>query len=211
MCCERNVTKMNHYITSSMIKTLREKQGLTQAQLAQQLCVSDKTVSKWESGRGLPDISLIEPLAKALRVSVPELLSGELMQNGNRSANIRRTKLYVCPLCGNIFHSTGSAMVSCCGITLPPLEAEEPEESHEVQWELSENDFYVTSTHPMTKEHYLSFVAYCTDNRFELVKLYPEGSAEARFQNRGQGILYWYCNRHGLFRKSISGGSAARR
>lgn len=129
MGIERNVTKMNHYITSSVIKTLREKQGLTQAQLAQQLCVSDKTVSKWESGRGLPDISLIEPLAKALRVSVPELLSGELMQNGNRSANIRRTKLYVCPLCGNIFHSTGSAMVSCCGITLPPLEAEEPEES----------------------------------------------------------------------------------
>ena len=53
MCCERNVTKMNHYITSSVIKTLREKQGLTQAQLAQQLCVSDKTVSKWESGGSL--------------------------------------------------------------------------------------------------------------------------------------------------------------
>ena len=44
---------MNHYITSSVIKTLREKQGLTQAQLAQQLCVSDKTVSKWETGGSL--------------------------------------------------------------------------------------------------------------------------------------------------------------
>ena len=86
---------MNHYITSSVIKSLRERQNITQSQLAAKLCVSDKTVSKWETGRGLPDISLIEPLASALRVSVPELLSGELMSNQNRSANIRRSNLYV--------------------------------------------------------------------------------------------------------------------
>lgn len=196
---------MNHYITSTVIKNLREKQGMTQAALAQKLCVSDKTVSKWESGRGLPDITLVEPLAQALRVSVPELLSGELMCNENRAANLRRAKLYVCPLCGNVLHATGNALVSCCGITLPPLEAEEPDGGHTAQWELSENDFYVTLSHPMTKEHFISFLAYRTDSRFELVKCYPEGSCEARFQNRGPGMLLWYCNRHGLFGQPISG------
>lgn len=182
---------------------------MTQLQLAQKLSVSDKTISKWETGRGLPDITLIERLAKALHVSVPELLTGELTTNQNRACNIRRTKLYVCPLCGNVLHSTGSATVCCCGITLPPLEPEEPDESHRISWELAENDFCVTSGHPMTKEHFVSFAAYCTDNRFELVKLYPEGPMEARFQNRGAGVLLWYCNRHGLFHRKIDGRPAA--
>ena len=66
---------MNNYVTGAVIKTLREKKKMTQSQLAQQLCVSDKTISKWETGKGFPDISLLEPLAKALQLSVPELLS----------------------------------------------------------------------------------------------------------------------------------------
>lgn len=207
MLCWRGkeVQKMNHYITGGVIRQLREKQNLTQLQLAQKLAVSDKTVSKWETGRGLPDISLIEPLAKELRVSVPELLSGEQIENRNRSANLRRSSLYVCPLCGNIIHSTGSAPVCCCGISLPPLEPETPDEAHEVICERIENEFYVTSAHPMTKTHYISFAAYCTEDRFELVKLYPEGDMQAGFQNRGRGMLLWYCNRHGLFSQPIGG------
>ena len=63
---------MDHYVTGGAIKALREKKGLTQAQLGEILTVSDKAVSKWETGRGLPDISLLEPLALALGVSVPE-------------------------------------------------------------------------------------------------------------------------------------------
>lgn len=194
---------MNHYITSSVIKSLRERQNITQSQLAAKLCVSDKTVSKWETGRGLPDISLIEPLASALRVSVPELLSGELMSNQNRSANIRRSNLYVCPICGNVFHSTGNALISCCGITLPPLEPETPDDEHQLDCEIVEDEFFVSAKHAMTKTHYISFIAYCTDNRFEIVKLYPEGNLEARFFRRGHGILLWYCNHHGLFSKRV--------
>ena len=57
--------------------------------------------------------------------------------------------------------------------------------------------------HPMTKEHYISFVVYCTGERFESVKLYPESSIEVRFFSRGHGTLYWYCNHHGLFKKRI--------
>ena len=121
---------MDNYVTGTAIRTLREKQHLTQAQLAEQINVSDKTVSKWETGRGFPDISLLEPLAAALRVSVPELLSGEQVINVNRAANMRRSRLYVCPVCGNVLHAAGSAMISCCGVTLPPLEAEQPDEAH---------------------------------------------------------------------------------
>ena len=115
---------MNHYVTGAAIKALREKKRLTQQQLAEKLSVSDKAVSKWETGKGFPDISLLEPLASVLQVSLPELLSGEQIINVNRSANLLKSNLYVCPVCGNIFHSTGSAMISCCGVTLPPLEAE---------------------------------------------------------------------------------------
>lgn len=194
---------MNNYITGTAIRTLREKNKMTQQQLAEKLCVSDKTISKWETGKGLPDISLIEPLANVLKVSIPELLSGEQIINENRSANLLRSNLYVCPICGNIIHSTGEAMISCCGVTLPPLETEQDDEEHQINCEKIEDEYFISMDHPMTKEHYISFVAYCTGNRFEYVKLYPEGNIEVRFFGRGHGMLYWYCNHHGLFKKRI--------
>ena len=195
--------KMNHYVTGAAIKALREKKRLTQQQLAEKLSVSDKAVSKWETGKGFPDISLLEPLASVLQVSLPELLSGEQIINANRSANLLKSNLYVCPVCGNIFHSTGSAMISCCGVTLPPLEAEQADAAHQIQCEKIEDEIFVSARHPMTKGHYLSFVAYCTGERFEIVKLYPESSVAVRFFSRGHGVLYWYCNHHGLFQKRI--------
>ena len=202
----------NHYVTGSAIRRLREKRKLTQAQLAAALSVSDKTVSKWETARGLPDITLLEPLARALQVSVPELLSGEEVINANRAGNLLRTVLYVCPVCGNVIHAAGAAHLSCCGVELPPLEAEEADAAHALHCELVEDEFYVTLEHPMTKEHFISFFACAGSDRFELVKLYPEGGAQARFAARGGGMLYWYCNRHGLFCQKLPrrqrGGSA---
>ncbi len=194
---------MNNYITGATIRLLREKNTLTQQQLANKLCVSDKTISKWETGKGFPDISLIEPLANVLHVSIPELLSGEQIINTNRSANISKSNLYVCPVCGNIIHSIGSTMISCCGVTLPALEAENPDEEHQIECEKLEGEYFVSMKHPMTKEHYISFIAYCTTERFEYVKLYPESNIEVRFFSRGHGTLYWYCNHHGLFKKRI--------
>ena len=102
-----------------------------------------------------------------------------------------------------LFHSTGNALISCCGITLPPLEAEEPDEDHGITVEPVENEHFITVRHPMTKTHFISFLAYITDDRIQLVKLYPEGNAETRLQLRGMGYLYYYCNRHGLFRKRV--------
>lgn len=193
---------MNTYVTGSTIKTLREARALTQAELAHRLGVTPKAVSKWETGRGLPDISLLQPLARELGVSVIELMRGSPVQNRNRAAHLLRSKLYVCPVCGNILHATGEATVSCCGITLPPLEGEGSDENHTLTVEPVENEWFVSIDHPMNKEHFISFLALATCDRLSLVKLYPEGEAQARLP-RQSGILYWYCNRHGLFSQKI--------
>ena len=192
---------MNTYVTSATIKNLREKRNLTQAELAERIGVSSKTISKWETAKGLPDVSLLQPLAQALGISVIELMNGEPISNQNVSANMLRSKFYVCPVCGNVLHSTGSSVISCCGITLPVLEAEEADEDHAITVERVEDEHFVTVHHPMTKQHYISFLAFVTSDRIQMVKLYPEGNAETRFQLRGFGMLYWYCNHHGLFKK----------
>ena len=191
---------MNTYVTGVAIRQLREGRNMTQSELAEKIGVSSKTISKWETAKGLPDISLLQPLAQALGVSVIELMNGEPVINRNVSGNMLRSKFYVCPICGNGIHAMGSALVSCCGITLPPLEAEEPDEDHGVSIEAVEDEHFITIHHPMTKEHFISFVAYVTSDRIQMVKLYPEGNAQTRLQLRGMGYLYYYCNRHGLFR-----------
>ena len=194
---------MNTYVTGSTIKKLREARGMTQAQLAERIGVSDKAVSKWETAKGLPDISLLQPLAAALGVSVIELMNGEPIVNRNVSSNLVRSRLYVCPICGNVLHSTGDAVISCCGVTLPALDAEEPDEAHTLTVERVEDEQFLTVHHPMTKDHYISFLAYASADRFQLVKLYPEGEAQTRLQLRGRGTVYFFCNRHGLFRQKV--------
>ena len=194
---------MNAYVTGAAIKQLREKRNLTQQELADRIGVSAKTVSKWETAKGLPDVTLLEPLAKALHISVIELMNGEQITNHNVSGNMLRSKFYVCPVCGNMIHSMGNSLISCCGITLPPLEAEEADEEHTVTIERVEDEQFVTVHHPMTKQHFISYVAYVTTDRMQLVKLYPEGNAETRVQMRGRGYLYWYCNRHGLYKQKV--------
>ena len=136
---------MNTYVTASIIRRLREEKGMTQSALAENLGVSDKAVSKWETGRSYPDITLIEPLARALGVSTIELLSGESVTNRNMSFNMKKTKVYVCPICGNIIFAAGEAVISCCGIVLPPLEAETPGENcpYPLKVEEVEDEYYV--------------------------------------------------------------------
>ncbi len=190
---------MNQYVTGTVIKELREKNKMTQLQLAEKLGVSDKCVSKWETLRGLPDITLLEPIAEAFRVSVTELISGNTIHNTNVSANMLRSKFYVCPICGNVIHTMGEAAIHCHGIQLMPLEAEETDEHHMIFIERVEDEYYVRIDHSMTKQHYISFVAAVSSNDMQMVKLYPEGNAEARFKIRGVKRLFFYCNRDGLF------------
>lgn len=191
------------YVTGNIIRRLREERGITQKELAEIISVSDKTISKWETNRGLPDIGVIEELAKALRVSLPELLTGDLKTNENVSGNMKKLQFYVCPVCGNIITAVGEGHFSCCGIALPKQESEPADESHLLLVETIDDEYSVTMQHPMNKEHYVSFIAYITSGSAEIIKLYPEQDISLRFRKKGHGILYAYCNRHGLFRKYI--------
>ena len=194
---------MNTYVTGTSVKQLRESRNMTQAELAEKIGVSSKTISKWETARGLPDVSLLQPLSQALGISVIELMNGEHIINKNVSANLLRCKFYVCPICGNVIHSMGSAVISCCGVTLPALEAEEGDDDHMITVENVEDEHFLTVNHPMTKTHYITFAAFVTCDRIQMVKFYPEGNAETRMQLRGTGWLYYCCNQHGLFKKKI--------
>nr|MCR4787458.1 hypothetical protein [Lachnospiraceae bacterium] len=156
-------------------------------------------ISKWETAKGYPDITLLEPIAEAFRISVTELISGNTIHNANVSANMLRSKFYVCPICGNVIHSMGEAAVQCHGILLAPLEAETTDEHHMIFIERIEDEYYVRIDHGMTKEHYISFVAAASSGDMQMVKLYPEGSPEARFKIRGVRRIYFYCNHDGLF------------
>lgn len=194
---------MNQYITGTMIKRLREASGMTQGELAEQLGVSDKAVSKWETGKGYPDITLVELLSQTLHISVIELLSGEDISNTNTSLNMRKIKFFVCPICGNVITAIGEAVVSCCGVTLSPLEAEDLDKNQAITIDRSEDEYYVTVNHDMSKEHYISFIAAVKDNSIELTKLYPESPAEARFKTSRTKDIYYYCNKHGLFKAKV--------
>ena len=194
---------MDNYVTGATIKRLRESKGMTQAVLAEMIDVSPKTVSKWETAKGMPDISLLDPIASALDVSVMELMSGNTVINRNISGNMMRSKFYCCPICGNIIHAMGEAIISCCGVALPPLEAEDTDDAHAIVVEQVEDEKFVIVDHEMTKKHYISFLAYVTTDRIQLVKLYPEGDAQCRLNVRGRGYLYLYCNHHGLMKQKI--------
>jgi len=200
---------MSYNEIAAVIRRLREKKGITQAELADWIGVTDKAVSKWETAKGLPDIALIEPLAAALGVSVAELMSGDTVENRNRAGNLLRSGFCVCPVCGNVIYSIGSAAVSCCGIALAPLEAENADTDHEISIEAVEDEHFITLRHEMSKEHYISFAAWVTGDRMQLVKFYPEGNAETRMQLRGGGYIYFYCNRHGLMRARVYRGKLA--
>ena len=195
---------MNQYVTGSVIKELREKKGLTQTKLAGKLGVSDKTVSKWETAKGYPDITLLEPIAEVFEISVTELISGNAVYNMNVSANMLRSKFYVCPVCGNVFHSMGEAVISCHGVNLMPLEAEESDENHIIMVERVEDEFFVQIDHEMTKNHYISFIAAISSDRIQMIKLYPEGNSEVRFKINGVRKIVFYCNKDGLFSLSIN-------
>lgn len=201
---------MNQYVTGAVIKELREKNHLTQAELADKLNVSDKAISRWETAKGYPDITLLEPIAKVFHISVTELISGNTMKNVNVAANMLRSNFYVCPVCGNILHSMGAASISCHGITLFPLDAEVCDDAHKPDIQVMEDEYFVAINHEMTKTHFISFIAAASSDRIQIVKLYPEGSAQARFKVQGVKEIFYYCNREGLFMEAVSSACGCR-
>ena len=197
---------MNQYVTGAVIRELREKHKITQLQLAEKLRVSDKTVSKWETGKGYPDITLLEPISLFSCSSLDTRFSGVPVINANVSANMLRSKFYVCPVCGNVIHSMGEALIHCHGLQLIPQEAEPSDEDHMIFVERAEDEYYIRIDHPMTKTHYISFIAGLSSDSVQMVRLYPEGEAQTRVKIRGVKKILFYCNRDGLFSLDVRKG-----
>lgn len=192
---------MDQTKTGGLIRALRTQKGLTQKALAEAVGVGDKAVSKWERGLGCPDVSLLPELSRVLGVGLEALLSGALDANDQERGNMKKLDFYVCPDCGNLITAATEAGVSCCGRTLLPLEPQKPEEPLSV--EKIDGSWFISSPHPMTKEHYVSFVALLTGDTLFLRRLYPEWDLQTRIPAFGHGILLWYCTQHGLFRQII--------
>lgn len=174
------------------IRVLRCAKTLTQRQLADKLCISDKTISKWERGLGCPDISLLSQLSEILEVNIENILNADLAVNDFVGGNMKNSRYYICPTCGNISVCTGNADVSCCGRKLESMKPQKATDEQKLKVESIENDWYITSDHPMTKENYIPFVAFATGDRIQLFKQYPEWNLQVRFQRRGMGTLLWY-------------------
>ncbi|MCI8855097.1 MAG: helix-turn-helix domain-containing protein [Clostridiaceae bacterium] len=182
-----------------LIYTLRREKNLTQSQLAAQLYVSDKAVSKWECGNGCPDLSLLPLLSEALGVDLEKLLSGELDINEKSGGNMKNLSFYICPTCGNVITAMTEASVSCCGKKMKPAQPVKAEPEGRLTVERIENDYFITSEHPMEKGHYLSFVALLTGDSLLLRRQYPEWGLQVRIPALAHGRLFWYCTEHGLF------------
>ena len=192
---------MDQTKTGGLIRTLRTQKGLTQKALAEAVGVGDKAVSKWERGLGCPDVSLLPELSRVLGVGLEALLSGELDANDQERGNMKKLNFYVCPDCGSLITAAAEAGVSCCGRTLLPLEPQKPDEPLSV--EKIDGSWFISSPHPMTKEHYISFVALLTGDTLFLRRLYPEWDLQTRIPAFSHGILLWHCTKHGLFRQII--------
>lgn len=186
-----------------LICSLRKEQRLTQQQLAERINVSDKAISKWERGLGCPDVSLLPELSGIFGVNLGELLSGELNTNDSVGGNMKKLQFYVCSNCGNLLTATANATVSCCGKTLKPLFPRKAEETEKLSVEMIENDYFISTDHEMTREHYIAFVALLTGDSIMLRKQYPEWNLQTRIPRFAHGMLIWYCTQHGLFYQMV--------
>lgn len=182
----------------ALIRKLRTEKKLTQAALAETLTLSPKTVSKWERGLGCPDISLLPTLSCVLGVDLSRLLEGELSPNQTVGGNMKKTRYFVCPDCGSISLSTGNTEISCCGRRLEALEMRKATPDEKLHVEIVEDEWFISSEHPMEKDNYISFVAFQTGDKVELIKQYPEWNLQLRLKKRGHGQLIWFCRGEGL-------------
>lgn len=187
----------------NLIYELRVARNMTQKQLAERLFISDKTVSKWERGGGFPDLALLPDIAQVLDVRLEDLLRGEIDTNDMTGGNMKNLKFYVCPQCGNLVTASEESQIFCCGKPLVALEPMKAEADDTLEVELIENEYFVSSKHEMTKEHYIMFVALLTGDSMVLRRQYPEWDLQTRLPRMAHGKLLWYCNNHGLFYRLV--------
>ena len=192
------VISMDQVKTGELIRRLRTEQGLTQKELAGRINVSDKAVSKWERGNGCPDVSLLSALAAVFGTDIEVLLSGEIDKNEKEKGDMKKIRFYVCPKCGNIITASSEAAVSCCGTKLTALEAKEAQDNEKLKVEDIGGEWFISSEHEMTKQHYISFVAFLSDSNVMMFRQYPEWNLQITMPLYRYGRLVWYCTNHGL-------------
>ena len=194
---------MNNVKIGKLIYNLRKEKNLTQVQLAERMNISDKTVSEWERGFGCPEVSLLPELSTILDVDLENLLSGELDRNEILGGSMKKLQFYICPACGNMVTAITDTNMSCCGKKMKALKPQKANENEKLTVETVENDFYITSDHPMERGHYIAFIALLTGDSILLKKQYPEWDLQVRIPVLAHGRLLWYCNKHGLFYMEI--------
>jgi len=194
---------MNNIKVGELIRRLRKENHMTQQKLAEKLHVSDKAVSKWERGLGCPEVSLITELSRIFEVDMQNLLSGELNRNELLGGNMKKMKFYVCPICGNLVASMIETSVTCCGRKLKTITPVKATEEEKLSVQIIENDFFISSEHEMTRDHYITFVGLMTSDTVMLKKQYPEWNLQLRIPVFAHGWLLWYCNKHGLFYQEV--------
>ena len=113
---------------------------------------------------------------------------------------MRRIRFFVCPECGNVITMTGEAQVSCCGRQLTAMEVTEGDAAHAMHIESMDGENYLSFGHPMSKAHYIQFVAMVGYDRVTLVRLYPEQDAALRLPYMAGATYYVCCSEDGLFR-----------
>ena len=190
---------MDNVKIGQLIYRLRKEKRLTQLQLAEQLGVSDKAVSKWERGMGCPEVSLLPDLSNIFHVELEKLLSGEMNENETLGGNMKKLNFYICPTCGNMVTAMTDTTVSCCGKKLSAQQPVKAGEDEKLKVEIIDDNYFITSEHPMTREHHITFIALLTGDSIMLRKQYPEWDLQVRIPTFAHGKLLWYCTKHGLF------------
>ncbi|MCI8665695.1 MAG: helix-turn-helix domain-containing protein [Dorea sp.] len=190
---------MDNVKIGQLIYRLRKEKRLTQLQLAEQLGVSDKAVSKWERGMGCPEVSLLPDLSNIFHVDLEKLLSGEMNENETLGGNMKKMNFYICPTCGNMVTAMTDTTVSCCGKKLSAQQPIKAGEDEKLKVEIIDDNYFITSEHPMTREHHITFIALLTGDSIMLRKQYPEWDLQVRIPTFAHGKLLWYCTKHGLF------------
>ena len=115
-------------------------------------------------------------------------------------------KLKKCTICGRTSEVEENENMMCCGKEMEdiiPNTVECAVEKHIPTYDKVEDEIFVKVNHVMEKEHFIEWIALVTDNKEEMITLYPEQNAEVRFKYIPNSTLYAYCNKHGLWKKEV--------
>ena len=187
---------MNIEKIGAIMKTLRLEKNMTQKMVAEQLGITEQAVSKWERGLGLPDVASLPQLADVLGIHLEAMLSGDVAQQEGVKIQMKTIHYYICPLCGNVVASKAPATIYCCDRALDEMESKKATEK--LQVEVVEDEWFITTDHPMTKDDYIAFTAFATGERLDFVAHYPEWNLQRRIPKSQHGKLLWYSKKGGL-------------